>query len=128
MPEPRTQTDGNTCRRKRPNYRIAHPSFHLLRGNFVRQIDHTRQNPRIMHAAGPQFEPQLMIFPDAARQFIHFGLGHAVDDFRADSEARQAVHISPLAESPQFLERSCTSPVAALFSLSLASLRTCCPY
>src|SRR2546429_101926 len=67
-----------------PIIEIAHPSFHLLRGTLPRQIDHTRQNPRIMDAAGPQFERQLMIFPDAAGQFIHFWLRHAVDDFRAE--------------------------------------------
>src|SRR2546428_1956908 len=110
-----------------PIVKITNPCLHLSRGDSFGQIDHPSQNPGILHAGGPQFQGQLVVFSDPTRQEIHLWLRHAVHNLGADPESGHAIDVSLLSQSPQFVQSPGATPSARPFSLDELAVRTCCP-
>src|SRR6266850_2830502 len=94
-----------------PVIEIAHPAIHLFRCDLLCDVDHSCQDPRVVHARFPQLQRQFVVPPDSARQFIHLRLCNSVYDLRANPVPRHAVNISLFSQRAQLAQRVRTIPL-----------------
>ena len=103
-----------------------YPAIHLLRCDMLCNVDHSRQNPRVVHARVPQFQRQFVVPPDSARQLIHLRLRYAIYDFRANPVPRHAINISLFSQGAQLAQRTRTIPLLSLNMRDGIPLRMFC--
>src|SRR5215470_1158833 len=96
-----------------PVVEVAHPAIHLSNGDFLGFVNHARQDSGVVHFGVPQFDRQIVISADAARQYVQFGLRNTVDILCNDSEASHAFDVPLFPEFAELGEDALASPVLA---------------